>query len=657
MLKYALLMLGLCACLSFTQVNTWTKVADSVIGERNFGALVYLPQQQGFLLSMGYLDERNPHAYSELLYSMAQNRWINFLPDASLYGVWADSTGMAYGNGTSSNSTFGSYYFIFKEIAYGGTNYLRPSIHNHSSRSYYQYAHNTDDGKIYYYMDNRTFTYDPQTRRWDTLSTATHPVMYQGGSSRLWWGAMCYDPHNQEILLFGGGGVDAENGRPGTWTFDPATTTWSKLNLSMEPGPRANSPMVYDPVNNVIVLFGGDHLDFCYSDTWVYDCATKTWSQKNPSVCPYPRAGHALLYLPKSQKIVLVGGYEYSELSTYGTGQYKNRAPFEIWTYNPAGNQWTLIKAFTSGTVPGFRNGWGAYPAVAAADTGDRIMALGDYRKPATYLLTCDPTQTDPTGTQTYGVTPGTEDRRIGPYSPGWYYEDVGTANPDSFETFLKNLPTNQWTSVTPPKDPCAGYTCVDRVWGTTIYDPDRNYILVWAGGHSSHGGTDVARYETHNNRWYVDIYGGWPLEATYSNTSYPPHFTFSNRPFITGHTYDNYDYDVNLKKMVLVKTKYSYVYDPDRGDWDSLRIPNHAEMGGGFYNTSVTSTPHGVVCWTYRRGQSSSVWPYYLFLLNNGQTWQKLNTTGEDIPKYYTDIDGAVYDSRLRGGRTDLGP
>jgi hypothetical protein len=405
--------------------------------------------------------------------------------------------------------------------------------------------------------------------------------------------------------------------------------------------------LVYDPVNNVIVLFGGDHLDFLYSDTWVYDCVTKTWSQKSPAVCPYPRAGHALLYLPKSRKIVLVGGYEYSELSTYGTGQYKNRTPFEIWTYDPAADQWTLIKAFASGTVPGFRNGWGAYPAVAAADTGDRIMALGDYRKPATYLLTCDPAQTDPSGTQTYGVTPGTEDRRIGPYSPGWYHQDVGTANPDSFETFLKNLPTNQWTSVTPPKDPCAGYTCVDRVWGTTIYDPDRNYILVWAGGHSSHGGTDVARYETHNNRWYVDIYGGWPLEATYSNTSYPTHFTFSNRPFMTGHTYDNYDYDVNLKKMVLVKTKYSYVYDPDRGDWDSLRIPNHAEMGGGFYNTSVTSTPHGVVCWTYRRGQSSSVWPYYLFLLNNGQTWQKLNTTGEDIPKYYTDIDGAVYDSR----------
>jgi hypothetical protein len=641
MIRKTLLLLLVFVCISFPQVNTWTKVADSVIGERQFGCLVYLPHEQGFLLSMGVLDERIDHAYPNVLYYQPQNRWINFLPHASLYGQWADSTGLAYNNGLSTNSTFGSYYFIFKEI----DGYLRPSIHHSNSRMYYQYAYNTDDKKIYYYAGNRTFTYDTQNRLWDTLSPSIHPAAGEGGTARLWWGSMCYDPVNKEIVLFGGGGVDMENGTPGTWTLDPSSGEWSRLNLSVEPGPRALSPMVYDPQNEVIILFGGDHLDYLYSDTWVYTCASRTWQRRYPAISPFPRAGHALLYLPKSRKVVLAGGFEYSELSTYASGQYKNRDPFELWTYDVGQNEWTLIKAFSSGeTKPGFRNGRAGLPAMAAADTADRILVLGDYRNPATYMLECDPTQTDPSGTQANGVSQETHDWRTGPYNPWWYF-DVSPANPDSFENFLKTMPTNQWIKVTPPKNPHAGYTMVDRCWGTRILDPDRGYILIWAGGHSSHCGTDVARYDIHTNRWYIDQFGDWPLESSYSNTGYPPLFTFNNRPFMTGHTYDNYDYDVNLKKIVLVKSKYTYTYNTDSLDWDSLRILNHPEMRGQFYRTSVTSTPYGVFCWTQH---VSSTIVFALFLLDSATTtWKKLTVNGETIPVYYSDFGGAVYDSK----------
>jgi hypothetical protein len=262
-------------------------------------------------------------------------------------------------------------------------------------------------------------------------------------------------------------------------------------------------------------------------------------------------------------------------------------------------------------------------------------------------MMTCDPTQTDPAGA-TLGVTPGTLGLRTGPYAPAWYSQGTGAANPDSFKTFLRTMATDRWIKVLPPKDPNGSSTIIDRVWGTRIIDPDHDYILIWAGGHSSHGGTDVARYDIGNNRWYIDNYGDWPMEGTYTNTTYPVYFTFNNRPFMTGHTYDNYNYDVHLKKMVLVKQKYTYTYDPVKKDWDSLRILNHAEMAGGFYNTSVTSTPYGVVCWTYKTGQSSSTAPYELFLLDStSHMWKKLNTTGDVVPVYNTDFDGAVWDSK----------
>ena len=58
-----------------------------------------------------------------------------------------------------------------------------------------------------------------------------------------------------------------------------------------------------------IVLFGGDQLDRVLADTWLYDCATRTWEQRFPKECPLPRAGHILAWLPRAKKIVLAGGY------------------------------------------------------------------------------------------------------------------------------------------------------------------------------------------------------------------------------------------------------------------------------------------------------------------------------------------------------------
>ncbi|MFW6164259.1 MAG: Kelch repeat-containing protein, partial [Planctomycetota bacterium] len=54
--------------------------------------------------------------------------------------------------------------------------------------------------------------------------------------------------------------------------------------LAQEPPGRALSQMAYDASAKKIVLFGGDGLDRHYADTWVYDCATRTWEQRFPKV-------------------------------------------------------------------------------------------------------------------------------------------------------------------------------------------------------------------------------------------------------------------------------------------------------------------------------------------------------------------------------------
>ena len=79
----------------------------------------------------------------------------------------------------------------------------------------------------------------------------------------------------------------------------------------MQPPPRANSRLAYDPVAKKVVLFGGDRLDQLLADTWTFDVTTRQWQQQKPELSPSPRAGHALFWLRAAEKLLLVGGYGY----------------------------------------------------------------------------------------------------------------------------------------------------------------------------------------------------------------------------------------------------------------------------------------------------------------------------------------------------------
>jgi hypothetical protein len=319
-----------------------------------------------------------------------------------------------------------------------------------------------------------------------------------------------------------------------------------------------------------------------------------------------------------------------------------------MWTYDPLQDEWAFIKAFDdTATTPYFCVTGKSLSGMAAADTGDFIVAIGNeiasrYSfNQKTYTMQCDPAQVDAAGTLTYGVTPGTVMTQPGPFDPAWYDQDVDPVDTAANEDFLASISNDTWVDVSAPKVPKQ-----NRDWGTTAYDPERDLFLKWSGGHSAHSGTDVPHYSPNTNRWHIGYAPEWMLEWNYASGFRPPHYTFNNRPFMTGHTYDNYDYDLNLHKMILVKTKYTYTYNPDNMDWDSLRLSNHPDMGGHYYRTSVTSSKHGAFCWTHRTGSNSQFY-FYLFDADSMQ-WRKLNINGEStVPVYYCEDGGAAYDSK----------
>jgi hypothetical protein len=148
-----------------------------------------------------------------------------------------------------------------------------------------------------------------------------------------------------------------------------------------------------------------------------------------------------------------------------------------------------------------------------------------------------------------------------------------------------------------------------------------------------------VLQYHVHTNRWELTAPVEFPLGQLYNNTEYPDGWNFNHRPWITGHTYQNYGYDPNLKMMLFTgKREHCYVYDPDLGDWTTrFAKPKGMVYGDCFYTLTLTSTPKGLVCWT-NQGQ--------LFRFEGGE-WRELPVKGAKMPGSVVDNSTIVYDSK----------
>ncbi len=232
-------------------------------------------------------------------------------------------------------------------------------------------------------------------------------------------------------------------------------------------------------------------------------------------------------------------------------------------------------------------------------------------------------------------VAPDSRVYRTGPFHPEFYFEGP-SPDAEKFEAWLKAIPANEWTPTNPPRLPQ-----LNRDWGTARIDPDRDLMLRWSGGHSAHGGTDVLQFHFATNRWELPFPVEFPLGQLYSNTSYPDGFNFNKRPWMTGHTYQNYDYDPPSRMMIQTgRPRHFYIYDPDAGDWVGRgEKPQAMQYNSCFYTLTLTATPHGVVCWD----KNGRVHRYD----HKAGKWLELELSGDTLPGAYVDNSTIAYDAK----------
>jgi hypothetical protein len=149
--------------------------------------------------------------------------------------------------------------------------------------------------------------YDPATGEWWDLQAPDGPPPRAGH-------AVAYDAGSGLIVLFGGALGSCEYPFCGdvvndTWVYDPVEDSWEQRAPATPPSPRHGHRMVYSASADRIVLYGGDSSQAWLEDTWLYDTDSDTWTQVAAGEqLPWRTAQHAMVYDPVSDRVVVWGG-------------------------------------------------------------------------------------------------------------------------------------------------------------------------------------------------------------------------------------------------------------------------------------------------------------------------------------------------------------
>lgn len=184
---------------------------------------------------------------------------------------------------------------------------------------------------------NDTWAYNPSSATWANVTQGAAP------HARL-DSAMAYDARAGQTILFGGawwvwdpgGGILQSTWYSDTWAFNGSSDTWTPLHPGQSPSPRNAASMVYDTVDERMILFGGYNGASWFNDTWAYDYSNGTWTNLSAGASPLPRLGASLAFDAAANQMVLFGGSDRS-----GTLA-------DTWTFDYAKRTWTLITPATS---------------------------------------------------------------------------------------------------------------------------------------------------------------------------------------------------------------------------------------------------------------------------------------------------------------------
>ncbi len=205
-------------------------------------------------------------------------------------------------------------------------------------------------------LANDVLSHGLEDSTWTRLEpTGTPPPLRQGHT-------MVYDPVHQRMLVFGGS--DASGLRQDLWSLDLSQVppAWSLVPASNpQPPVRYQHAMAWDPDGERLILFGGASTNgSLLNDVWAFSVANDTWQLLSPSgTKPAGRRGSSLIWDPVRHRMIVFGGQ----------------------TPGPMGDAWALTlgpsPAWTALTPGGTPPPARAYHSAAYSPSLDGLLVFG----------------------------------------------------------------------------------------------------------------------------------------------------------------------------------------------------------------------------------------------------------------------------------------
>jgi N-acetylneuraminic acid mutarotase len=307
---------------------------------------------------------------------------------------------------------------------------------------------------------NDTWKYDATCDRWEKIETTVQP----SARSRA---AYAVDSLRRRILLFGGRFRAASTGSytlyKDVWAFDMQAQTWSQvMTMGMGPSERANSAVVYDPMADELVVYGGNTstsgLMFApMGDVWALNLRTNTWrAVMTTGTAPTTRLFHSAAMVGRAM-FVFGGG---------GANAFMGPFYKDLWKLDLTTNAWTRVLAMDDNLM-------GRINAGMIAD-GDGVLILGGHDDGALGNRN-DAIGVSTTGTVTVHVQ-----------------GDALQAMPGGFCDFPADF-------VTPEMD-----TPERRSAAVVAPDPARQRVLVFGGKTDCGSANDVWIFSLTSHRWQL---------------------------------------------------------------------------------------------------------------------------------------------------------
>ena len=151
------------------------------------------------------------------------------------------------------------------------------------------------------------------TPNWIAVTpSGTPPVarIYSGGA---------YDPNTNSLIVFGGNNCSTGYFND-VWVLSDAngeagTPAWTQLSTSgTPPAARESGSVVYDPTNNILMMYGGDAGGAPFGDVWILSerQRQRRYTHVGPIVptgtAPMARTGHTAIYDKTNDRMTIFGG-------------------------------------------------------------------------------------------------------------------------------------------------------------------------------------------------------------------------------------------------------------------------------------------------------------------------------------------------------------